>query len=79
MEKLDTVKLCRIKSAVASIEKHFQDEPERLEDVEVSFEYVIGSFFPNIWNKIQDTLKEEHTKGFIEGFEAGKKENSNEI
>lgn len=79
MEKLDTVKLCRIKSAVASIEKHFQDEPERLEDVEVSFEYIIGSFFPNIWNKIQDTLKEEHTKGFIEGFEAGKKENSNEI
>lgn len=73
MEKLDTVKLCRIKSAVASIEKHFQDEPERLEDVEVSFEYVIGSFFPNIWNKIQDTLKEEHTKGFIEGFEEGKK------
>ena len=79
MEKLDTVKLCRIKSAVASIEKHFQDEPECLEDVEVSFEYVIGSFFPNIWNKIQDTLKEEHTKGFIEGFEAGKRENSNEI
>lgn len=79
MEKLDTVKLCRIKSAVASIEKHFQDEPERLEDVEVSFEYIIGSFFPNIWKKIQDTLKEEHTKGFIEGFEAGKKENSNEI
>ena len=72
MKKLDTVKLCHIKSAVASIEKHFQDEPERLDDIEVSFEYVIGSFFPKIWDKIQNSLKEEHTKGFIEGFEAGK-------
>lgn len=47
MEKeLDSVKLSRIKAAVASIEKHFEESPERLEDVEVSFEYVIGSFFP---------------------------------
>ena len=44
--ELDSVKLSRIKAAVASIEKHFEDSPERLEDVEVSFEYVIGSFFP---------------------------------
>lgn len=70
--ELDSVKLSRIKAAVASIEKHFEDSPERLEDIEVSFEYVIGSFFPKIWNKIQNTLREEHTKGFIEGFEAGK-------
>lgn len=72
-EVLDTVKLSRIKAAVDSIEKHYTESPERLKDVEVSFEYIIGSFFPNIWNKIQDTLKEEHTKGFIEGFEEGKK------
>ena len=72
--ELDSVKLSRIKAAVASIEKHFEESPERLEDIEVSFEYVIGSFFPKIWEKIQNTLKEEHTRGFIEGFEAGKKE-----
>lgn len=70
--ELDSVKLSRIKAAVASIEKHFEDSPERLEDVEVSFEYVIGSFFPKIWDRIQKTLSEEHTKGYIEGFEAGK-------
>lgn len=73
MDKLlDTVKLSRIKAAVASIEKHFEESPERLEDIEISFEYVIGSFFPKIWDKIQDTLREEHTKGYIEGYEAGK-------
>ena len=72
--ELDSVKLSRIKAAVASIEKHFEDSPERLEEVEVSFEYICGSFFPKIWDRVQDKLREEHTKGFIEGFEAGKKE-----
>ena len=73
-EVLDTVKLSRIKAAIESIEKHYAESPERLEDVEVSFEYVCGSFFPKIWDRVQDKLREEHTKGFIEGFEAGKKE-----
>lgn len=72
-KNLDSVKLSRIKAAVESIEKHFQDTPERLEDVEVSFEYIIGSFFPKIWENIQNALKEEHTKGFIEGLEEREK------
>ena len=72
--ELDSVKLSRIKAAVASIEKNFEDSHERLEEVEVSFEYICGSFFPKIWDRVQDKLREEHTKGFIEGFEAGKKE-----
>ena len=71
-KQLDTVKLSRIKAAIASIEKHFEESPERIEDIEVSFEYMIGSFFPKIWDKIQSTLREEHTKGYIEGYEAGK-------
>lgn len=78
MEKeLDSVKLSRIKAAVASIEKHFEDSPERLEDVEVSFEYVIGSFFPKVWEKIQNTLREEHTKGYIAGYNDAKLELEN--
>ena len=74
---LDTVKLSRIKAAVASIEKHFEGEPPRIEDIEVSFEYIIGSFFPTVWEKIQKTLSEEHTKGFIDGYETAKAEFEN--
>jgi len=75
--ELDSVKLSRIKAAVASIEKHFEESPERLEDIEVSFEYVIGSFFPKIWEKIQKTLSEEHTKGYIAGYNDAKLELEN--
>lgn len=74
MENLTTVKLSHIKAAIESIEKHFQNEPERLEDIDVSFEYIIGSFFPDSWDKIQLALSQEHTKGYIEGYKDGAKE-----
>lgn len=67
-ENLDTVKLERIKRCVESIEKHFENEPERLQDIEISFEYIIGSLFPNVLNNI----KNEMTKNYIAGFEVGK-------
>lgn len=67
-ENLDTVKLERIKRCVESIEKHFENEPERLQGIEVSFEYIIGSLFPNVLNNIKD----EMTKNYIAGFESGK-------
>lgn len=66
-ENLDTVKLERIKRCVESIEKHFENEPERLQDIEVSFEYIIGSFFP----QIMDNIKIEMTRKYIEGFNSG--------
>ena len=66
-ENLDAVKLERIKRCVESIEKHFENEPERLQDIEVSFEYIIGSFFP----QIMDNIKTEMTRKYIEGFNSG--------
>lgn len=65
---LDTVKLSVIENAINSIKKHYEDTPERLNDVEVSFEFIIGSFFPNVYTNLLDTLKEEHTLGYIEGI-----------
>ena len=67
-EGLSSVKLSKIENAIKSIKAHFKDEPERIEDIEVSFEYIIGSFFPDVWNNIQQALKDEHTKGYIEGL-----------
>lgn len=65
-ENLDTVKLTRVKKCIESIEQHF--EKEKLEDIEISFEYIIGSLFPNVLNNI----KNEMTKNYIAGFEVGK-------
>ena len=36
--------------------------------MDISFEYIIGSCFPTVYQNIIDKLKEEHTLGFIEGL-----------
>lgn len=66
--KLSTVKLSHIENAINSMKAHFKDEPERIPDIEISFEYIIASFFPDVWDNIQRALKDEHTKGYIEGL-----------
>lgn len=64
---LGTVKLTRIEAAIGQIKKHYENEPERIEDIEVSFEYIIGSFFPKVYDNIRDAMKTERTLGYIDG------------
>lgn len=42
------------------------------ESEEILFSFVIGSLFPDAWNNIQASLRDEHTKGYIEGSEAAR-------
>jgi hypothetical protein len=61
-----TVKLSKVKAAIAQIEEHYQDCPERLEDVEVTFEYLVGSFFPKIIENIQTEMNRQYTAGYLQ-------------
>ena len=65
---LGTVKLTRLEAAIEQIKKHYENEPERIEDIEVSFEYIIGSFFPQVLDNIIYTIKEQYTLGYINGI-----------
>ena len=67
-KKLDTVKLSRLKKIVELIEKNND------EDVDVTFEYMIASCFPRVWNNIQKRLSYEHTQGYIQGREDAENE-----
>lgn len=64
---LGTVKLTRIEAAIEQVKKHYENEPERVEDIEVSFEYIIGSFFPKVYDNIRDAMKTQRTLGYIDG------------
>lgn len=77
MDNIDKVPFSKLKRMVESIEHHFVESPERLDEVELTFEYIIGSCFPTVFDNIKEALKEEHTKGYIEGLQA--KELQNEI
>jgi len=42
------------------------------DDTEISFEYVVGSCFPNIYKNIQTALRTQYTKGYAEGSRKNK-------
>lgn len=61
------VKYAQVKAALDQIAEHYQDNPERLNDVDISFEYLVGSFFPNIVKNIQSTMSQQYINGYIQG------------
>lgn len=67
---IDIVKLSRLKKIVEAAEKHNHDEI----DIDISFEFLVGSCFPNVLNNIKERLNFEHTQGYIEGREDMKNE-----
>lgn len=75
-KELDKVPFIKLKAMVEAIENHPQMK-DRLDEVEISFEYVIASLFPNILHNVHDALQYEHMQGYIEGLNT--KEEKNEI
>jgi hypothetical protein len=71
-ESYGSVKLSRVKAAIKQIEDHYQDCPERLEDVEVTFEYLVGSFFPRIIDNINSRMNDTYTQGYLQGLNDAK-------
>lgn len=61
------VKYTQVKAALDQIAEHYQDNPERLNDVDISFEYLVGSFFPNIVKNIQSAMSQQYINGYIQG------------
>ena len=56
-----------VKAALKQIEEHYADAPERLNDVSITFEYLVGSFFPKIIENINKAMNEQYTLGYIQG------------
>lgn len=76
-KSLATVKVKKLKNAIKSIERDFKGQPINTDEMEITFEYLIGSFFPQVMNNINETIKNERLKAYIEGYNAGKAENGN--
>lgn len=76
-KSLDVVKLKTLKDAIKSIERDFAGQPINVDEVEITFEYIVGSFFPQVMSNINEHIKREKTNSYIEGYNAGKAENGN--
>lgn len=72
-----TVKLTKVKAAIAQIEEHYKDNPERIEDIDITFEYLVGSFFPKIIDNINAKMNIQYTQGYIQGLQDAKEKYEN--
>lgn len=64
-ENLDKVQFAHLKRVIERIEKTYNGNTD---DLELSFEFVMASLFPQIYKRIQERLNKEHTLGYIEGY-----------
>ena len=46
---------------------------------EISFEFLVGSLFPNVLTNIKEALRIQHAQGYAEGLAEGKKEGQDEF
>lgn len=58
------VKLDKLKRMIKSIERDYGGTPEIIDNMDITFEYIIASLFPNI----MDNINEEFTHQYITGF-----------
>lgn len=61
---IDNVKLSVLKRMVKSLEKVL---PEDKDDLDLTFEYVIGSLYPHIYDNVKAEMSRQHAQGFAEG------------
>ena len=62
-EKLDSVKFSKVLGLVKTLEKSGMRK-----DSEVSFEFIVGSLFPNVLSNVQTAIRTQYTKGYTEGI-----------
>lgn len=65
---IDTVKYSHFKKCLTSLERDFKGRPEVLDNIDISFEYVIGSLFPNILSNIENTFAQNYIQGYNKGL-----------
>ena len=66
-----TVKLTKVKAAIKQIEEHYAECPERIDDIDITFEYLVGSFFPTILENMDMELNRQYTNGYMQGLQEG--------
>ena len=50
--------------------KHVYQAAKKINAKELTFEYIIGSCFPNIAANIKQELRRQHAAGYMEGLQA---------
>lgn len=70
-QTLGTVPISDIKNALKQVESYYDKLPEPLPKHKrcVSFEYIIGSFFPQVMDNIRAEMKKQYTLGYQQAIQ----------
>ena len=62
-----SAKITDVQKVLEAIQRHNQENKE----VEITFEFLVGSLFPSLYNNFTKRIMDEHTKGYAEGYQDG--------
>lgn len=57
----------KVKKALEKIEFDFEYDPISLANLNITFEYLVGSFFPEIVSNINEQMNNQYTNGYFQG------------
>lgn len=66
IQSLGAVPYEKVQRMLDSVAFHFKDEPERLKDLNLTFEYIIASCFPSAYADMRRSLADAQTMGYIQ-------------
>lgn len=69
--KLQPVKFTSLQHFIKKMEAQYTSEEQK--ELMIDFEFLVGSFYPHVWDNMMEALKKEHTLGYIEGLKEGQK------
>ena len=79
-EPYGQVPLKTVKRAIKQIEdnaKVYNMTAEQVEEIPITFEYLIGSFFPEVLKNVEKEVNLQYTRGYMEGRQSMKEELEN--
>ncbi len=66
------VPLKQVEAALQQLKDQYKNDPTELEKLEITFEYLVGSFFPKIIDNINSRMNDTYTQGYLQGLNDAK-------
>ena len=75
MSEIANIKLTQLEKLVQKIKASYS--PEDTEQIEVSFELLVGSLYPTLYQNVMESIKDAYTQGVIDGMKEREGNNDN--
>lgn len=75
MAEIANIKLTQLEKLVQKIKASYS--PDDTDQIEVSFELLVGSLYPTLYQNVMESIKDAYTQGVIDGMKEREENNDN--